>query len=337
MDKYTEKIIDRVVYIAQNDWFNENYIDIDEHNSIVNEYKDKIEQLQSRSQEYQKDIKMFKKECEKYYISKNLDKKELMDKYTRIQEESEEKYNEYENEIQKLEHVNNKLEQKIVQLSDNNNDDYLFLENQQLKTELQRNNNSVLNKKLQTSHSNNEQLRKQILELQSKLDACDNNKSSIDTELLKQKVENVRNTYSEYTTELENKYTAVKYKYNQLKKKNDTPPATPPASPPTATPPPPPPTNNVQVNIDSNITAENIDKLFDIMYSKYTEKKIVNRIRVHKNQIKNKLLLKETKEDDKLDYGCEYFKKILELYSVINTKNTEITKLNGVVEFLQNK
>lgn len=364
MSKYIEKIIDGQRFIAMNDYFEENFMPMECHEEAIEELKSSIEQLQNRSQEYQKDIKNLKKELKNYYLSKNFDKRELMDKYTYIKEQLEEITNEYDEKLENKNVIINRLEQKIVELTENpkqntfidNNQikvitteyenklksttdelDKLFLENQQLKDIIQKNNNSVLNQKLQTSHKNNENLRNIIVDLKKQLEIAQQPQpttaTSIDTEVIKTKIDNVRSNYNNCIQTLEDevktlqvKYKGIKLKYKELEKKQQ------PQQPQQPTQQP-----KQNISIDNQITKENIEKIFDIMFSNYSEQKIVNRIRVHKNQIKNKLLLNETKDDGKLDYGCEYFKKIIELYSEISDKNTQITKLNGVIEFLQNK
>jgi len=341
MSKYIEKIIDGQRFIAMNEFFEENYMPIEFHEEALEELKSSNEQLQNRSQEYQIDIKMLKKECTKYYLSKNLDKRELMDKYTSAKAELEEITNEYEQKLEKKYVIINKLEQKIVELTENPKEksttdelDNLFLENQQLKEIIEKNNNSVLNKKLETSHKNNTNLRNIIVDLKKQLEVVQQPQTptaiSIDTEMIKGKIDNVRSNYDNCIQSLEDevktlqvKCKGYKLKYKELEKNQQ------PQQPQQ------PPTQNI--SIDNEITKENIEKIFDIIYSNYTDQKVVNRIRVHKNQLKNKLLLNENKDNGKLDYGCEYFKKIIELYSEINNKNTQITKLNGVIEFLQNK
>lgn len=364
MSKYIEKIIDGQRFIAMNDYFEENFMPMECHEEATEELKSSIEQLQNRSQEYQKDIKNLKKELKNYYLSKNFDKRELMDKYTYIKEQLEEITNEYDEKLENKNVIINRLEQKIVELTENpkqntfidnnqikvitteyenklksTNDelDKLFLENQQLKDIIQKNNNSVLNQKLQTSHKNNENLRNIIVDLKKQLEIAQQPQpttaTSIDTEVIKTKIDNVRSNYNNCIQTLEDevktlqvKYKGIKLKYKELEKKQQ------PQQPQQPTQQP-----KQNISIDNQITKENIEKIFDIMFSNYSDQKVVNRIRVHKNQIKNKLLLNETKDDGKLDYGCEYFKKIIELYSEISDKNTQITKLNGVIEFLQNK
>lgn len=364
MSKYIEKIIDGQKFIAMNDYFEENFMPMECHEEAIDELKSSNEQLQNRSQEYQTDIKNLKKECNKYYLSKNFDKRELMDKYTYVKEQLEEITNEYDEKLENKNVIINRLEQKIVVLTENpkentfidnnqikvitteyenklksTNDelDKLFLENQQLKDIIEKNNNSVLNQKLQTSHKNNENLRNVIVDLKKQLEIAQQPQPttaiSIDTEVIKTKIDNVRSNYDNCIQTLEDevktlqvKYKGIKLKYKELEKKQQ------PQQPQQPTQQP-----KQNISIDNQITKENIEKIFDIMFSNYSEQKVVNRIRVHKNQIKNKLLLSETKDDGKLDYGCEYFKKIIELYSEISDKNTQITKLNGVIEFLQNK
>ena len=369
MSKYIEKIIDGQKYVCMNEFFEDNFMPIECHEEALEELKSSNEQLQNRSQEYQKDIKNLKKELKNYYLSKNFDKRELMDKYTHAKEQLQEITDEYEVKLEKQDVIINRLEQKIVVLTENTKEntfidnnqikvitteyenklksttdelDKLFLENQQLKDIIQKNNNSVLNQKLQTSHKNNENLRNVIVDLKKQLEIAQQPQPktaiSIDTEMIKNKIDNVRSNYDNCIQTLEDevkylqiKYKGIKLKYKELEKQQNLQPQQPTQQQPQ----PQPPTQNI--SIDNQITKENIEKIFDIMYSKYSDQKVVNRIRVHKNQIKNKLLLSETKDDGKLDYGCEYFKKIIELYSEISDKNTQITKLNGVIEFLQNK
>jgi chromosome segregation ATPase len=364
MSKYIEKIIDGERFACINDFFQDNFMPLECHEEALEELKSSNEQLQNRSQEYQKDIKNLKKELKNYYLSKNFDKRELMDKYTHAKEQIQEITNEYEVKLEKQDGIINRLEQKIVELTENpkqntfidNNQikvitteyenklksttdelDKLFLENQQLKDIIQKNNNSVLNQKLQTSHKNNENLRNIIVDLKKQLEIAQQPQPttaiSIDTEVIKTKIDNVRSNYDNCIQTLEDevktlqvKYKGIKLKYKELEKKQQ------PQQPQQPTQQP-----KQNISIDNQITKENIEKIFDIMFSNYSEQKVVNRIRVHKNQIKNKLLLSESKDDGKLDYGCEYFKKIIELYSEISDKNTQITKLNGVIEFLQNK
>jgi len=368
MSKYIEKIIDGQKFICMNEFFEDNYMPIECYEEAIEELKSSNEQLQNRSQEYQKDIKMLKKELNKYYLSKNFDKRELMDKYTHVKEELKEITNEYDEKLENKNVIINRLEQKIVELTENpkqntfidnnqikvitteyenklksTNDelDKLFLENQQLKDIIQKNNNSVLNQKLQTSHKNNENLRNVIVDLKKQLEIAQQPQPttaiSIDTEMIKTKIDNVRSNYDNCIQTLEDevktlqvKCKGYKLKYKELEKQQNLQPQQPTQQQPQQQP-------KQNISIDNQITKENIEKIFDIIYSNYSDQKVVNRIRVHKNQLKNKLLLTETKDDGKLDYGCEYFKKIIELYSEISDKNTQITKLNGVIEFLQNK